>query len=480
MDPSPIANRAGLNEVAFDRLVRLHRSALERYVRGLGASREDAEELAATALLRAYENPPDAGVEREWRAWLRSVARNLWIDDRRRRQLRLVTSGEVLERVPSASGPIDQIASAAEEARQICAAIALLPPTQRAAIYLREIRGLSYEEIACELAIPLTAVTSTLHRARANIKRQRGKFGQALSHCVAPFLLLRRAISAGRAMALSGASAKLGLPVLLIVAAGGATLGPPHFRRGTVPRQTRSAPRVEHKRALNMGLRHPPASVVRPDRARQVGPADSLSKQHNVNGPAAAPRRIERATIDAAGIGSDAPARAAAAIDSSGASLGHAQRAQKPRGQGNSAASRHATTRSARGKATSATPHARESAAESRAKQNRPPSIPRATSAQAATRTPPRISHTPPKKGESSAAAPTGDAIRQSMTPVHPAGGTPATTPTAQTDATTPTATTATTDPPVPPGAPSEPAHPGGNAAANAHAQQVPNNKSHA
>ena len=180
-----------LDDATFDRLVRTYRSPLERYARSLGASPEDAEEIAATALLRAYQHPPAARHEQEWRAWLSTVTQNLWIDARRRRQLRLVAGDGVLEAVPSAGGSADQVAATAEEARQICAAIALLPPTQRAAIYLREVRGHSYEEIADELGITLKAVTATLHRARDGVRRRRGGIAQALGAvAISPVSLL--------------------------------------------------------------------------------------------------------------------------------------------------------------------------------------------------------------------------------------------------------------------------------------------------
>lgn len=181
MEASRSMQRPVMVDAAFDRLVRAHRAPLERYVRGLGASREDAEEIAATALLRAYQNPPTARRDPEWRAWLSIVARNVWIDARRRRELRLVTADGLLESVSSPSAPVDQIAATAEEARQICAAIALLPPNQRAAIYLREVRGLSYGEIAAQLGITLMAVTAILQRARDNVKQRRGGISGALS-----------------------------------------------------------------------------------------------------------------------------------------------------------------------------------------------------------------------------------------------------------------------------------------------------------
>ena len=129
----------------------------------------------------------------DWRPWLRTVARNLWIDTRRRRVVHLVDDESAFERVPSTAQSIDQIAATAQEAREICAAIALLPPAQRAVIYLREVRGLSYDEIAGELGITVAAVTSTLHRARKSVSRGRTALRSALGLVFAPFFLLRRA-----------------------------------------------------------------------------------------------------------------------------------------------------------------------------------------------------------------------------------------------------------------------------------------------
>src|SRR5215210_2043883 len=139
MEASRLISPPVLDDAMFDRLVRTHRPRLERYARSLGASQEDAEEIAATALLRAYQHPPAARREHEWRAWLSTVTQNLWIDARRRRQVQLVAGDGVMEAVPSAAGSTDQVAATAEQARQICAAIAVLPPMQRAAIYLREV-----------------------------------------------------------------------------------------------------------------------------------------------------------------------------------------------------------------------------------------------------------------------------------------------------------------------------------------------------
>ena len=135
--------------------------------------------------------------DQEWRAWLSTVAPEP-VDrrapaspaaarDRRRRP-------RVRFRRPGESGRPGR-RDAPRQARQICAAIALLPPAQRAAIYLREVRGHSYEEIADELGESrCTAVTATLHRARAGVRRHAAAGSRTRSPAVAlsPIGLLRR------------------------------------------------------------------------------------------------------------------------------------------------------------------------------------------------------------------------------------------------------------------------------------------------
>jgi RNA polymerase sigma-70 factor, ECF subfamily len=301
MEASRPLQRSVFGDAAFDRLVRAHRGPLERYVRRLGASREDAEEIAATALLRAYQSPPVVHLEREWRAWLSTVARNLWIDARRRRELRLVTGDGVLEDVPSNSAPVDQIAATAEEARQICAAVALLPPAQRAALYLREVRGLSYEEIAAELGITLKAVTATLQRARGGVKQRRGRISGALSAVTcSPLALLRRGAGVARSAGASGAAAKIALPVVLMASTGGAALVAQHAAAGT--RHGAPAPATR------------PTSLMRaPAPAKRAAATATPFLEHMPTLTSAASARRERPSAQHATAAIPAPAATVAA-----------------------------------------------------------------------------------------------------------------------------------------------------------------------
>src|SRR4051812_5318150 len=69
----------------IDEAFAAERAGLERYVRGLGATPAEAEDVVATAFLRAVETGQQVVEAGALAAWLRVVARNEWIDVQRRR-----------------------------------------------------------------------------------------------------------------------------------------------------------------------------------------------------------------------------------------------------------------------------------------------------------------------------------------------------------------------------------------------------------
>jgi RNA polymerase sigma-70 factor (ECF subfamily) len=74
---------------------------------------------------------------------------------------------EVVE--PSESGP-EASALRREALSEVVAAMSELPPAYRAALTLRHLQQLSYQEVADALGIPLGTVKTHLHRARAALK----------------------------------------------------------------------------------------------------------------------------------------------------------------------------------------------------------------------------------------------------------------------------------------------------------------------
>jgi RNA polymerase sigma-70 factor (ECF subfamily) len=100
------------------------------------------------------------------------LARN--VCRRRRRALRRASSspsqsldsGEALRDLPDGSVDLDGALERREIQEEVGRAIESLSPKQPSAVLLRDIEGLSYEEIAGVLAIPLGTVRSRLHNAR--------------------------------------------------------------------------------------------------------------------------------------------------------------------------------------------------------------------------------------------------------------------------------------------------------------------------
>jgi len=159
---------------------------LRRFARTLTRHAHDADDLAQIAieraLLRAAQwRPPPAGatpeqIEGAVRSWMFGIVKNAWIDDlRARKRERAVVRGD---------GGIEDVAddahTAAEERLSIAAAMQQLPDEQRLAVSLVLVEGLSYQEAADIMEVPVGTLTSRLSRGREALAAQlRGKENSA-------------------------------------------------------------------------------------------------------------------------------------------------------------------------------------------------------------------------------------------------------------------------------------------------------------
>src|ERR1700756_3738202 len=135
---------------------------------------EDALELAQESFVRAFENIRKFESRSSFSTWLYRIAANLAIDFRRREGRHLVLRGEDAEnefqRLPSPRGNSYQETARGELNRRINAALGELTPEHRAVILLREVEGLSYDEISEVLQCPRGTVMSRLHYARTHLR----------------------------------------------------------------------------------------------------------------------------------------------------------------------------------------------------------------------------------------------------------------------------------------------------------------------
>jgi RNA polymerase sigma-70 factor, ECF subfamily len=137
-------------------------------------NQDDALELAQETFVRAFENLKNFESRSSFSTWLYRIAANLSIDFWRREGRYNVLRGEdaenELRRLPSGQGDSYRAASQTELGDRLKEALEQLTPEHRAVVLLREVEGLSYDEISDVLQCPRGTVMSRLHYARNRLR----------------------------------------------------------------------------------------------------------------------------------------------------------------------------------------------------------------------------------------------------------------------------------------------------------------------
>ena len=175
---------------AFRHLVERHTPALFNLAYRLTRDREEAADITQEAFRRAFEALPNSRTDLPFKPWLFQIAVNLCRDwAKRQRPLALADlgreSGEAEERADAAESLPDTsplpmaLVEAAETRQALQRAIEDLPPAYRAAIVLRYMEDLSYQDIAATLGLPLNTVRTHLARAKKMLQtRLKAELGE--------------------------------------------------------------------------------------------------------------------------------------------------------------------------------------------------------------------------------------------------------------------------------------------------------------
>ena len=158
--------RAGHDE-AFRVIHDRYRQRLFVYARQmLSGSRSDADDALQDVFLRAYHALRADGRPVALRAWLYRVAHNRCIDQLRRP---VPPPADVFDvhRAPLHDPLVE--AERREDLRRLVADVRRLPEQQRSALLMRELEGLSYQELAVALDVTIPAIKSLLVRARVGL-----------------------------------------------------------------------------------------------------------------------------------------------------------------------------------------------------------------------------------------------------------------------------------------------------------------------
>lgn len=170
-DAALVAHSLTGDRGAFARLVERHRAGVARLLRAMFANLADVEDLVQESFLRAYLDLDRLRDPGRFGVWVRSIAVNLARMELRAGRVTLV-SLEALE--AGVTGPRRAPESQAERrelARRIRAAVAALPPAERAAIEQVYLHELSHRAAAEELDTTAGSIKVRVHRGRRRLQQ---------------------------------------------------------------------------------------------------------------------------------------------------------------------------------------------------------------------------------------------------------------------------------------------------------------------
>lgn len=181
MDDADIIRRVRAGDAdAFGALVEKYAGRIQRLVRGFIRNEKDAEDVVQDSFVKAFARLDRFDGRSAFFTWLYRIAANTSMDHNkkiRRRQpaLSLDATREdedgIAAIAPAAKGPSPlQGAITKELRRSIDEAMASLPDIYREVVVLREMEGLSYDDMARALAVSRGTIESRLFRARERLR----------------------------------------------------------------------------------------------------------------------------------------------------------------------------------------------------------------------------------------------------------------------------------------------------------------------
>ena len=142
-------------------LFALYQDRLRRYLGRASGEAEVAKDLTQEVFLRVSRVAIPVAPEKQLAGWLFRIARNVALDHHRQRNRR---AEEALGKVDRAKGESQETVTALNEA------LSTLSELDRDVFLLREMSGLSYEEIANACELTPDAVRNRIHRARLQLR----------------------------------------------------------------------------------------------------------------------------------------------------------------------------------------------------------------------------------------------------------------------------------------------------------------------
>jgi RNA polymerase sigma-70 factor, ECF subfamily len=176
-DPEWLARLRTGEPRAFEEMVVAHQHRVFGLALRMLGNAAEAEEVAQEVFLRAHKSLGEFRGDAKLSTWLYTIASRLCLSRLGSSERALTRQGE--ESLLRLAAPADGPETALEQSELELAlhrAIADLPDDRRIVLVLRDLEGLSYEEIGATLDLPPGTVRSRLHRARLDLKDKLERF----------------------------------------------------------------------------------------------------------------------------------------------------------------------------------------------------------------------------------------------------------------------------------------------------------------
>ena len=175
LDEHELIQKAGRGDAyAFEQLMAAHENKMYAVALRMCGNREDAQDCLQEAMVRVYRALSGFKGQSSFSTWVYRITMNSCLDELRRRKNRMTSSLDaMLENgfAPSDDGDTpEQSSLRSEQRRALERAIRELPEDMRAAIVLRDVQGLSYEEIAQALEANVGTIKSRISRGREKLR----------------------------------------------------------------------------------------------------------------------------------------------------------------------------------------------------------------------------------------------------------------------------------------------------------------------
>ncbi len=166
---------------AFDDLVRRYEKQIYSYAYRMTQNYDDANDIAAEAFIKAYQAIDKFRGDSNFSTWLFRIVTNIYLDKRKRTKthvnipldeyIELEENSVARQYEDPAPDPLEMLEET-ERNSALQQAINELPDYQRVMVLLFHTKGLSYEEIAGIVDLPIGTVKSRLNRARLALRQK--------------------------------------------------------------------------------------------------------------------------------------------------------------------------------------------------------------------------------------------------------------------------------------------------------------------